>query len=78
MRLTHHESNIKMSKQFSLYESDHTLFIKALKEKNPGMEEGQRAGRALLWDKAPVSLNEQERQLESAVKQQAYVYQTKS
>jgi hypothetical protein len=67
----------KMSKQFQLYESDHTLFIKALKAKNPAIEEGQRAGRALLWDKPPVSLDEQERQLASAIKQQAYVYQNK-
>ena len=68
---------MKLSKQFQLYESEHTLFIKALKEKNPGIEEGQRAGRALLWDKPPISLSEQERQLASAVKQQAYVYQNK-
>lgn len=60
-----------------MYESDHTLFIKALKEKNPGIEEGQQKGRALLWDRPPISLDEQQRQLESAVKQQAYVYQNK-
>ncbi|MEO7495567.1 MAG: DUF3460 family protein [Massilia sp.] len=66
-----------MFKQFSGYESDHTLFIKALKEKNPAIEEGQRAGRALLWDKAPTALSEQERNKESRVKQQAYVYQNK-
>nr|GEU28396.1 hypothetical protein [Tanacetum cinerariifolium] len=54
-----------------MYESDHTLFIKALKEKNPGIEAGQQQGRALLWDRPPVSLDEQERQLKSAVKQQA-------
>ncbi|WP_296000013.1 DUF3460 family protein [Rugamonas sp.] len=68
---------MKLTKQHQNYESDHTLFIKALKEKNPGMEERQLEGRALLWDKAPISLSEQERQLESAVKQQAYVYQNK-
>jgi hypothetical protein len=68
---------MKLSKQFSLYESDHTQFIKALKATNPGIEEGQRVGRALLWDKAPVTLSEQERGQESRVKQQAYVYQNK-
>ncbi|HAT29868.1 MAG TPA: DUF3460 domain-containing protein [Janthinobacterium sp.] len=68
---------MKLTKQFQLYESEHTLFIKALKEKNPGMEEGQREGRALLWDRPPVSLSEQDRQMESAIKQQAYVYQNK-
>jgi hypothetical protein len=59
------------------YESDHTQFIKELKEKTPGMDERQVAGRALLWDKAPVSLDEQRRIDESRIRQQAYVYQTK-
>lgn len=68
---------MKLSKQFHLYESDHTLFIKSLKEKNPQIESGQKAGRALLWDKAPISLDEQQRQLQSAIKQQPYVYQNK-
>jgi hypothetical protein len=68
---------MKLSKQFDRYESEHTLFIKELKAKNPGMEEGQRAGRALLWDKAPTTLTEQDKTAESRVKQQAYVYQNK-
>ena len=68
---------MKFSKQFSMYESDHTKFIAELKAKNPAIEEGQRAGRALLWDKAPTSLTEQDRSAESRVKQQAYVYQNK-
>ena len=66
-----------MFNQFSRYESEHTLFIKALKEKNPAIEEGQREGRALLWDKAPTALSEQDRTAESRIKQQAYVYQNK-
>ncbi len=68
---------MKLSKQHSMYESEHTLFIKELKAKRPHLEEGQRAGRALLWDKAPVSLTEQEKAAESRVKQNAYVYQSK-
>jgi hypothetical protein len=64
-------------KQHSMYESDHTKFIKELKAKTPGMEERQQAGRALLWDKAPTSLDEQRRLKESRIRQQAYVYQTK-
>jgi hypothetical protein len=68
---------MKLTKQHQMYESDHTLFIKELKKQNPGMEKGQQDGRALLWDRPPVSLSEQERQLESAIKQQAYVYQNK-
>ena len=59
------------------YESDHTKFIRELKEKTPGMEERQQAGRSLLWDKAPLSLDEQRRINESRIRQQAYVYQTK-
>ena len=61
----------------SNYESDHTKFINELKSKLPGMEERQVEGRALLWDKAPTALSEQERTAESRVKQQAYVYQNK-
>ena len=59
------------------YESEHTKFIKELKAKTPGMEERQQAGRALLWDKAPLTLDEQRRIDESRIRQQAYVYQTK-
>jgi hypothetical protein len=64
-------------KQHSMYESEHTKFIKELKEKTPGMDERQQAGRALLWDKAPISLEEQRRLAESRIRQQAYVYQSK-
>ncbi|WP_229483293.1 DUF3460 family protein [Massilia horti] len=62
----------------SMYESEHTKFIKELKAKTPGMEERQQAGRALLWDKAPVTLDEQRRIAESRIRQQAYVYQNKA
>jgi hypothetical protein len=68
---------MKLSKQHSLYESDHTKFIKELKAANPAMEAGQKTGRSLLWDKAPLSLEEQKRIAESRVRQQAYVYQNK-
>lgn len=68
---------MKMSKQYSLYESEITRFIKDLKEKNPKLEEQQRAGRALLWDKAPLDLDARDRAEQSRVKQQAYVYQNK-
>jgi len=68
---------MKLFKQHRMYESDHTKFIKELKARNPGLEQGQQAGRALLWDKAPISLDEQKRIAESRVRQQAYVYQTK-
>lgn len=69
--------NMKFLKQNHKYESDHTLFIKDLKAKNPQMEAGQQAGRAILWDKPMTSLDEQARNKASTVKQQAYVYQNK-
>ena len=68
---------MKLSKQHAMYESEHTKFIAALKANNPGIEQGQREGRALLWDQAPTSLSDQERRTASRVKQQAYVYQNK-
>jgi hypothetical protein len=68
---------MKLSKQHQRYESEITQFIKSLKEKNPKLEEQQRAGRALLWDKAPLDLDTQDRTAESRIKQQAYVYQNK-
>lgn len=61
----------------SNYESEHTKFIKELKAKTPGMEERQVEGRSLLWDKSPLSLDEQRRIAESRLRQQAYPYQTK-
>jgi hypothetical protein len=68
---------MSLFKQHSMYESDHTKFIRELKDKTPGMDERQQAGRALLWDKAPTSLDEQRRQAESRLRQQAYPYQSK-
>jgi hypothetical protein len=65
------------SKQFSSYQSEITQFISDLKAKNPGVEEGQLAGRNLLWDKQPVDLDTQARQKASRVDQQPYVYQNK-
>lgn len=68
---------MKFSKQFSLYESEATQFITSLKQANPQLEQSQRDGRALLWDKASVDLDTQKRNAESRINQQAYVYQNK-
>jgi hypothetical protein len=57
-----------------MYQSDITQFINQLKEKNPKLEEKQRQGRALLWDKQPVDLDERREQQESRVKQTSYAY----
>ena len=69
---------MKFSKQFSGYQSEFTQFLNDLKQKNPKLEEGQIAGRNLLWEQPPRDdLEELERTEASRVKQQAYVYQSK-
>ncbi len=57
------------------YVSEATLFLDSLKQKNPHLEEQQRAGRALLWDKTPIDMDKTARDKESRVKQAPYVYQ---
>jgi uncharacterized protein DUF3460 len=59
------------------YKSDITQFIDELKAKDPTLDQKQRAGRALLWDR-PVDREAQSRWREAQVPQQAYVYQTKT
>ncbi|HEY4542580.1 MAG TPA: DUF3460 family protein [Noviherbaspirillum sp.] len=68
---------MNISKHNQMYESDFTRFLKELKAKDPTLEQKQRAGRAIWWDKAPIDLEARKRELESRVKQQAYVYQNK-
>jgi hypothetical protein len=41
------------------------------------LEQSQRDGRALLWDKNPIDLDTQARVDDSKVAQQPYVYQNK-
>ena len=59
------------------YQSDVTQFIGELKAKKPTLEAEQRAGRALLWDRAIDRSAEAEWQ-DADVPQQPYVYQTTS
>ena len=59
------------------YRSDVTQFIDQLKAQRPTLEEEQRRGRALLWDR-PVDRQAQSEWRESRVPQQPYVYQTKA
>jgi hypothetical protein len=56
------------------YQSDVTVFLEKLKAAKPDLEQGQQAGRALLWDKEPMSPDEQRRQKAAKLKQRAYVY----
>ena len=58
------------------YTSDVTQFISELKAKKPTLEQEQRAGRELLWDK-PVDRSAQADFRAASVPQQPYVYQTK-
>lgn len=58
------------------YKSDTTAFIEHLKARKPSLEEEQRRGRALLWDKA-VDADAQTAYADAKVAQQPYVYQTK-
>jgi Protein of unknown function (DUF3460) len=58
------------------YKSDVTSFIEQLKAARPSLEEEQRQGRALLWDRS-LDRSEQNDWREARVAQQPYVYQTK-
>jgi len=58
------------------YKSDVSAFLDDLKAKKPTLEEEQRAGRALLWDRA-LDRRAIDEWRESRVPQQPYVYQTK-
>lgn len=59
------------------YKSDVTQFIDSLKQRDPQLEDRQRQGRALLWDKA-LDRDEQQDFRDAKVDQQPYVYQTKA
>ena len=59
------------------YKSDVTQFIDSLKQRDPQLEDRQRQGRSLLWDKA-IDRDAQLDYREANVAQQPYVYQTKS
>jgi hypothetical protein len=56
------------------YITDHTKFIAEMKRRDPGIEEGQRRGRAILWDKR-IDLEQSRRFQQSEVAQPPYVYQ---
>ena len=59
------------------YTSDATKLIQELKANRPAIEEEQRAGRALLWDRR-IDREAQAENRASRIAQQAYVYQTKT
>ena len=57
------------------YTSDVTSFIAELKANRPTLEDEQRRGRALLWDKH-IDRAAQAEHADANVPQQPYVYQT--
>jgi hypothetical protein len=59
------------------YTSDVTQFIQQMKAARPTLEEEQKRGRALLWDKA-IDRPAQADWEDARVPQQPYVYQTKT
>lgn len=68
---------MKFSKHNAFYESEFTQFLNGMKQQDPGIDQRQREGRAIFWDKAPLDLDATRRTRESRIKQQPYVYQTK-
>ena len=58
------------------YKSDVSSFIDELKAKKPTLEDEQRQGRAIWWDRRVDRQAETEYE-DARVRQQAYVYQTK-
>ncbi len=58
------------------YQSDVSQFIEQLKANKPTLEAEQRAGRALLWDRA-IDRDAQADYRDARVPMQPYVYQTK-
>jgi hypothetical protein len=58
------------------YKSEITSFIDELKAKRPTLEDEQRRGRGLLWDR-PQDRQAEAEYRDAKVPQQPYVYQTK-
>lgn len=59
------------------YKSDITQFIDELKAQRPSLEQEQRSGRFLLWDRH-IDRDAQAAWQDARVPQQPYVYQTKT
>lgn len=57
-----------------MYQSDITTFLNTIKEKNPKLDRQQQLGRALLWDKKPIDLEQRALETHSRVRQTPYVY----
>jgi hypothetical protein len=58
------------------YESEHTRFIREMKDRQPDLEQEQRESRAIWWDKRPADLAKRKTMDEGRVPQAPYVYQS--
>ncbi len=56
------------------YESEHTRFIRQMKERKPELEREQQQSRAIWWDKRPQDLASTKVMDEGRVPQAGYVY----
>jgi Protein of unknown function (DUF3460) len=56
------------------YESEHTRFIREMKDKKPELEQEQRKSRAIWWDKRPADLTNRKTMDEGRVPMTGYVY----
>lgn len=56
------------------YVSPHTQFIRELLAAKPQLENEQRTGRAIWWDKLPTELAEERDMDGGRVRQKSYVY----
>jgi Protein of unknown function (DUF3460) len=61
----------------AIYKSEVTQFLEQLKKDKPEIESGQLAGRALLWDKEPISPERSAEVIKMEIIQKAYPYSTK-
>lgn len=57
----------------TLYESDHTKWMREMMAKNPEWANDQKAGRAIWWDK-PVDLDQQARYRQAEEANKSYPY----
>lgn len=57
------------------YESEHTRFIREMKDRKPQLEQEQQKSRAIWWDKRPKDLAARKAMDENLVAQAGYVYQ---
>jgi hypothetical protein len=61
----------------AIYKSEVTQFLEQLKKERPHIESGQVAGRALLWDKEPISPERSAEVTKMEIAQKPYPYSTK-